>query len=169
MSQSTKKTLLFLLLLLIGIFGIFFIFNIAPALLTLIFLRSGLLIGFENWLIILPLLFVLIGWIVIVVWVYRDAERRALNGILWGLLVFFGNIIGLIIYLIVRSEQLPKGIAGNVVAPCPGCGKAVPQSHAFCHHCGARLKAVCGSCKKPVASDWQVCPYCGQRQNEEQR
>ena len=169
MSQSIKKTLLFLLLIFICIFSIFFIFNVVPALFAFFLLRPGLQIGFENWLIILPLLFVLIGWIFIVVWVYRDAERRALNGILWGLLVFFGNIIGLIIYLIVRSEQLPKGIAGDVFAPCPGCGKAVPKSYAFCHHCGARLKEVCVSCKRPVASDWQVCPYCGQKRTEKQQ
>ena len=47
-------------------------------------------------------------WIMVIVWVYRDAERRGLNGLLWALLVFVGNLIGLIIYLIIRTESTTK-------------------------------------------------------------
>jgi len=52
-------------------------------------------------------LVLLVLWIVVIVWVYRDAERRGMNGVLWALLVLIGSIIGLLIYLIVRSDVLP--------------------------------------------------------------
>ncbi|HDT11927.1 MAG TPA: hypothetical protein ENN58_04235, partial [bacterium] len=72
--------------------------------------------------------FVLLAlWIVVIVWVYRDAERRGMNGILWALLVLIGNLIGLLIYLILRSDSsLPASVGnrpGAVTKPCPGCGK----------------------------------------------
>jgi RNA polymerase subunit RPABC4/transcription elongation factor Spt4 len=167
MSQSTEKTLLFIVLIIVSIF---LIFKILPLLSLLFLMRPGLQFGFKNWIVpaaIFPLIFILIIWIFIVVWVYRDAERRTMNGILWALLVFFGNFVGLLIYLIVRSEQLPKRIASDVSESCPGCGKTVPQNYAFCPHCGIRLKAVCHGCDKPVSSDWKVCPYCGQKLAEE--
>ena len=53
----------------------------------------------------------LILWILVLVWVYRDAEERGMSGILWVLVVFFLSIIGLIVYLVVRDDkpQYPQG------------------------------------------------------------
>lgn len=113
------------------------------------------------------LLILLIIWLVLVFWVYRDAERRGMNGVLWALLVLIGNFVGFIIYLIVRNEEFPRQAAIEPTQNCPGCGKIVPQKYAFCPHCGTRLKAVCPNCDKPVSSDWKVCPHCGQKLTEE--
>ncbi|MGQ9720739.1 MAG: PLDc N-terminal domain-containing protein [Candidatus Jordarchaeum sp.] len=41
--------------------------------------------------------------IVLGVWVYRDAEERGMEGVIWLLIVLLTGIIGLIIYLIVRE------------------------------------------------------------------
>jgi hypothetical protein len=109
----------------------------------------------------LPLAF-LVLWIFVLVWVYRDAEQRGMSGILWMLLVLIGNIIGLIIYLIVRSEsghRPPATPSHN--GKCPSCGKDVGGAYAYCPYCGTSLKPVCPSCKKPVNRDWKVCPNCG--------
>jgi hypothetical protein len=38
-------------------------------------------------------------------WVYRDAETRGMNGVLWGILTFLFCIIALPVYLIVRKPQ----------------------------------------------------------------
>ena len=43
-------------------------------------------------------------WIAVTIWVYRDAENRGMNGILWALLVLIAIPIGLLIYLIVRTD-----------------------------------------------------------------
>ena len=44
-------------------------------------------------------------WIMIAVWVYRDAQTRGMNAGVWVLIVLLIGIIGLIIYLIVRTDQ----------------------------------------------------------------
>lgn len=109
-------------------------------------------------------LVLLVIWIFVIVWVYRDAERRGMNGILWALLVFIGNIIGLLIYLIVRSDNVPSKREPPISYLCPGCSKSVPQQYAFCPHCGASMKGdVCPGCKKPVEKGWQACPHCGNK------
>ena len=57
-------------------------------------------------LIFTPLVFGIL--ILIGVYVYRDAERRDMNGLLWALVaVFVPSLIGLIIYLLVRGNYLP--------------------------------------------------------------
>lgn len=105
----------------------------------------------------------LILWIFVIIWVYRDAERRGMNGILWALLVFIGNLIGLLIYLIVRSGNLPREQIVQKTVKCPSCQKEVAETHLFCPHCGNRLRSVCPKCQKPVEKDWQVCPHCGEK------
>ncbi len=106
-------------------------------------------------------LFFVIIWIGIVVWVYRDAEARDMNGFLWGLLVFVGNVIGLVVYLIIRREQeLSQARAGGPVASCPNCGKAVEKNFVVCPYCQTQLKKACPSCGEKVQEEWVVCPYC---------
>ena len=112
---------------------------------------------------LLPLTILLLLWLIVVVWIYRDAEQRGMNGLLWALLVFVGNIVGLLIYLIVRSDNLPVSADVLPTKPCPNCQKAVQNSYEYCPYCGSRMKAVCPSCEKTVAPDWQVCPYCGHK------
>jgi hypothetical protein len=121
---------------------------------------------FATWPIISFLsLAMLLLWIGVIVWVYRDAERRNMNGVLWALLVFFGNLIGLLIFLIVRSDSRPaiQVQPKDAGAPCPSCQKPVAGGYAYCPHCGATLRTVCPSCAKPVEKDWKACPYCGKK------
>jgi len=105
----------------------------------------------------------LLIWIMVIVWVYRDAERRGMNGVLWALLVFIGNLIGLLIYLIVRSDNLPVLKSAQTTHPCPNCQKPVVSNFVFCPNCGTRLQAVCPKCEKPVENSWRVCPNCGEK------
>ena len=105
-----------------------------------------------------------IAWIMVVVWVYRDAEDRRMNGLLWGLLVLIGSIIGLIIYLIIRNDypaEEPEPELRSIT--CPHCEKPVNPNFAFCPSCGNSLKNICSSCSREVQDDWQVCPHCGER------
>ena len=67
--------------------------------------------------------------IALLVWVARDAKARGLdNAVLWMLLVFCTNLIGLIIYLLSRPQ-------GNLY-PCPNCGNKRLQASVKCPHCG---------------------------------
>jgi len=176
MSASTSKTLgLVLVILAILLIG----FRVTP----LVFAPLGVFSGFLHALrrpfvhsldigpfgivnlsfFSIAALAVLVLWIAVIIWVFRDAERRRMSGVLWALLVFIGNLIGLLIYLIVRSDNpiLPREAC--YAAPCPKCGKSVDASHVFCPHCGERLQPVCPKCGKPLEKGWLACPYCGEK------
>lgn len=118
-------------------------------------------------LVILPIALIVL-WGAVLIWVYRDAEMRGMSGILWLLLVLIGNVIGLLIYAIVRSEtpvrrRTENGSRGAACCPaetCSGCGKPLAPGHSFCPYCGKATKGVCPACGKPVESGWKVCPAC---------
>jgi hypothetical protein len=77
----------------------------------------------------IPIIGLALG-IALLVWVARDAKARGMDSaVLWMLLVFFTNIIGLIVYLLVRPQ-------GNLVV-CPNCGNKRLQASVRCPHCGA--------------------------------
>lgn len=111
----------------------------------------------------------LVLWGAVLIWVYRDAEQRGMSGILWLLLVLIGNVIGLLIYAIVRSEtparrQAQAGAPETACCPteaCAGCGKPLASGYVFCPYCGKNLKTVCPACGKLVEPGWKVCPTCG--------
>jgi Double zinc ribbon/Phospholipase_D-nuclease N-terminal len=121
------------------------------------------------------LLFVFI-WLAVILWVYKDAERRRMSGLLWALLVFIGNLVGLLIYLIIRQDHpvcdgtagsaaqsppTPPGTPEKKLPSCPSCQKTVEPVFIYCPHCGASLQKTCPSCGKPRESEWKVCPHCG--------
>ena len=111
---------------------------------------------------ILPVfsLILLVIWILVIAWVYRDAERRGMNGLLWALLVLIGNLIGLIIYLIIRTESRPRTPQESIPV-CPGCQKPVQGDFAFCPGCGQVLKPQCPKCQTEIREEWKICPHCG--------
>lgn len=122
----------------------------------------------HNFFFPVTLSFLSILWLVLAFWVYKDAENRGLNGLLWALLVFIGNLIALIIYLIVRSERKTSAAAGGTPAKsaCPSCGQDVASNFKFCPNCGRSVQTSCPACDKPVESSWKACPHCGRTFDE---
>ncbi|MFX0126299.1 MAG: zinc-ribbon domain-containing protein [Candidatus Hodarchaeota archaeon] len=100
------------------------------------------------------ILFVL--FIKLLIWLYRDANRRNMDGTLWVLIVVVSGLIGLIIYFIIRdpivpekAEQLSKPAAPQPehkaevtreVKYCSACGSPVSETAEFCSLCGEKLK-----------------------------
>lgn len=80
----------------------------------------------------------LIVGVLICVWVYRDANKRGMDGALWLIIVIFMHIIGLIIYLIVRKpETVPRTAVSITTAKyCIYCGNPLPDDAKFCSKCG---------------------------------
>ena len=62
-------------------------------------------------------------WILVAIWVYKDAEKRGASGVLWLLVVLLLGIIGLIVYLVVR----PKGPGAPPQGYAPPPGTPPPQ------------------------------------------
>jgi len=61
-----------------------------------------------NMLFGLPIWFIIVFWgvgILLAYWVYTDAKKRRMDATVWLLITILLGIIGLIVYLIVRSEH----------------------------------------------------------------
>ena len=103
-------------------------------------------------LIIIPLIFgipILIG-----VYVYRDANKRGMNAVLWTLIALFTpSLLGLIIYLLVRNNYSDL--------TCPNCNSRVEESFVVCPNCRTKLRPTCATCGTAVQTTWKVCPHCG--------
>jgi len=58
-------------------------------------------------------------FILIAIWVYRDAEKRGKSGVLWLIVVILLGLIGIIIWLIVRPpiQQTPPPQYGYMPPP----------------------------------------------------
>lgn len=113
----------------------------------------------------LPVVLMGLLWILVAVWVYRDAESRGMSGVLWSLLVFFGNVVGLIIYMIVRSGNANGTVLSTrstAAKACPSCAQPIQDEFMVCPHCGTTLQRKCEKCGKGLELEWKVCPYCGQ-------
>jgi len=96
-------------------------------------------------------------WLVVGIFVYRDAESRGMSGIAWFLVALLFPLIGIIIYLIVRGD-LPQryaypppetaptppapptegGRGGPIGRSYPRCGSSVPFDDVYCLSCGTR-------------------------------
>ena len=92
------------------------------------------------------------------VWVGVDAHRRGLNGFLWGLLVFFTTVVGLIVYLLVGPSMAQPGVVRGRRS-CPSCGRHVQSDFKLCPYCSASLG--CRQCGRDLQPDWKLCPQCG--------
>jgi len=113
--------------------------------------------------------------ILIAIWVYRDAETRGMNGVLWLIVVLIAGIVGLIIYLVVRSDH-PVRPAGAYPAtpgygpppqyapgyyPPPGTAPAAPPPQAPAAGAPAAGMVTCRTCGTVSAVGVQYCRNCG--------
>jgi len=102
-------------------------------------------------------------WVMVIIWVYRDAERRGMEGALWAIIVFFTHIVGLIIYAIVRSGKPVKQ-----EAPKPPPAEAKPSAQAAPPATAPNVAqpmrpAACSRCGKEIQREWLICPFCGEK------
>lgn len=113
----------------------------------------------------------LIVFVVVAVWMYRDAESRRMSGGLWVVLLlvasflasFIGGIIVLVIYLIVRSDH-PVGYgryAGYPGYPPPYAAPSYPPAPAAPPP--PVSAGVCRNCGAPLEPGGSFCVRCGAR------
>ena len=103
-------------------------------------------------------IFSMIGYFLLVpVWVFLDASRREYHPALWGILALFTNVVGLIIYLVVRPEM----------QHCKSCKEPVRADYVLCPVCGTRNRETCAKCGRIVNENWNLCPYCATPINRE--
>jgi len=130
---------------------------------------GGLIAG--TWLLLL--------WLSIIVWVYRDIRERTRDLGLQVLAVFVVmmffpgfNIPGLALYLMMRPrETLEEAYSRSLEEEallreigdeglCPSCRRFVERTWRVCPFCQTQLKDICGECEQLLSFNWVVCPYC---------
>lgn len=101
----------------------------------------------------LAMLFFCVYWVLVALWLYRDAAKCRLSPLYWGLIGLFTNIIGLIVYKIYKRSM----------AVCPSCGAAQSAGHLYCSVCGTQLGRRCESCGCKVGARDGYCHHCGSK------
>jgi RNA polymerase subunit RPABC4/transcription elongation factor Spt4 len=119
--------------------------------------------------------FLVVFWLSLVVWVFRDSRSRTANGLnrfLAVLLALFFFLPGIAIYLILRprhtleedylqtleEEALLQSV--EEAPACPGCGRRIKDDWVLCPSCHTKLKKVCEHCSRLMDLPWNICPYC---------
>ncbi|KXA96868.1 hypothetical protein AKJ37_04245 [candidate division MSBL1 archaeon SCGC-AAA259I09] len=79
--------------------------------------------------------------ILLCIWVYKDAKARGEEAVLWLIVVLITNVVGLIIWLVVRPEKeiRRKKESDEETEFCPNCGFEVALESNFCPKCGEKL------------------------------
>ncbi len=87
------------------------------------------------WVIIWFVIFLLIA-----LWVYRDAEKRGKSGALWLIIVIILGLIGIIIWLIVRPPIGGETKKVDNDRRCPNCGRIIPFDAKICPYCSKKFE-----------------------------
>jgi hypothetical protein len=132
----------------------------------------------STWLVIrnLALFLVLVFWLAVAYWVYKDARRRIEDPWLVAMATILGLLppfLGALVYMLfrppeylddVRERELEIKAMEERLARrelhCPVCRAEVEATFLVCPVCTTRLKQACASCSAPLEALWQVCPYC---------
>lgn len=119
-----------------------------------------------------------IFWLVVLDWVWLDSGERTTNNatrVCYLLLVLVFNILGWIIYLIIRPSQTIEQIYWSdlerrylkfetlELGDCPKCGVQLYPGYLFCPKCGTELKIKCSKCSAYVEKNDAYCPNCGEK------
>ncbi len=136
------------------------------------FFSSGTWFVIRN----LALFFVVVFWLALAYWVYKDARRRIEDPWLVVMATVLGLIppfLGVLIYMLfrppeylddVRERELEIKAMEERLAKrdlfCPVCRVEVDSTYLVCPVCTTKLKQACASCKAPLEALWQICPYC---------
>ena len=131
-----------------------------------------------TWFVIrnLLLFFVVVFWLAVAYWVFKDARRRIEDRWLVALATLLGLLppfLGAVIYMLFRPPEYLDDVRereleiremeerlGSRELHCPVCRAEVDPSFLVCPVCTTKLKQACASCKAPLEPLWQICPYC---------
>jgi hypothetical protein len=139
-------------------------------------LASFLSSGTAHFVIEASVAMLVVFWLSLGYWTFRDASRRIENPLLIGLSTLVGlfpPFIGPFIYMLFRPPEFIddrrereleiRAIESRLAAAdigCPVCHADVDPSFLVCPVCTTKLKQACSSCNAPLEPLWQICPYC---------
>ncbi len=118
-----------------------------------------------------------IFWMVVLYWIWLDSGDRSSSKkarIAYVLLGLILNIVGLVIYLIIRPSRTIEEIywsdlerrylkfETSELGDCPKCGAQLFPGFRFCPECKYKLKIKCPNCNVFIDRKYKYCPQCGE-------
>ncbi len=131
--------------------------------------------GFVGPLIGCSVAFVVIFWLSLIIWTFRDIRSRTqdmISQILATVLVAIFFVGGLFIYMILRPRQTLAEIYERQLEEesllaemterqtCPNCHARIESDFQVCPSCSQKLKRPCPKCERLLELRWTFCPYC---------
>lgn len=121
------------------------------------------------------IVFLVILWISLIIWTYRDIRLRTNDRFLRIVSVLISTILfvpGVFIYLLLRpyktlDEAYQVSLEEEALlqtleefSSCPGCDRQIAEEWMICPDCHTRLKKKCAGCGKTIIMTWDICPFC---------
>lgn len=119
------------------------------------------------------ILFLFVLWFSLIYWTYRDAAKRGALSLYWAIVVFFFNIFGWLVYLVVRPSEYLEEVKDRELdiktkealltksnQVCSACLNPIEEEFLVCPYCFKKLKKACPQCGRPLKMSWTICPYC---------
>jgi len=135
--------------------------------------------GSDSWSVLqtVSLFLVVVFWLAVGYWVYKDARRRIEDPWLVGAATVLGLVppfVGALIYMLFRPPEyledvrereleikaMEESLGRGRQQHCPVCRAEIDENFLVCPVCTTRLRQSCSTCKAPLEPLWQVCPYC---------
>jgi hypothetical protein len=128
--------------------------------------------------------FLVVLWMTLCFWTFRDIQARTrdlLAQVFATLLVFFFNIPGVLLYILVRpKETLVQAYERSLQEEymlqdleereiCPTCRVKTQPDYSYCFNCRTRLRRECNNCGSLIKLKWASCPFCGTPQKSRHR
>lgn len=136
------------------------------------FFNSGLWVAIYR----LAIFFVIVFWLAVAFWVYKDARRRIDDPVLVWTSALLGLVlpfVGVFVYMLFRPPEYLEDVRereleikaierrlGGRDVHCPVCRAEVDATFLVCPVCTTRLRQACTGCHAPLEALWQVCPFC---------
>ena len=119
--------------------------------------------------------FLVIFWLSLIIWTFRDIRSRTqdvFSQILATVLVAAFFVGGLFIYMILRPRQTLAEIYERQLEEesllaemterqtCNNCHARIESDFQVCPSCSQKLKRPCPKCERLLELRWSYCPYC---------
>jgi RNA polymerase subunit RPABC4/transcription elongation factor Spt4 len=126
--------------------------------------------------------FLVIFWLSLVIWTFRDIRSRTqdfTSQVLATVLVAVFFVPGLLVYLILRPRQTLAEIYERQLEEesllaemterqtCNNCHARIESDFQVCPSCGQKLKRACPKCERLLELRWTYCPYCATTLNNQ--
>jgi len=121
------------------------------------------------------MVFLVVVWLSLILWTFRDIRRRTRDPLIRILSVIVSAVLfipGALIYLLLRppltlEEEYQKNLEEEAlmqsldeIALCPGCSRRIQPDWMVCPSCRTKLKKKCTHCGKAIDQSWDICPFC---------